>query len=82
MKTIFTNKNEITAKNGSEYVIFNGFAENGEPVQAFLSKAQAAEFGTDKIEIVDQKTLKEMFENLPTADVDFNQRGRVVAITV
>jgi len=81
MKTILTNKTEITAKTGEAYVIYNGFAEDGSPVQAFLSAAQAKEFAVPAKSIVDPGTIAEMFENLPTVDVDFNQRGRVVSIT-
>jgi len=82
MKTILTNKTPITAKDGKEYVVYNGFAEDGSPVQAFLSKQQADEFALADKAIVPRETIKEMFQNLEVTEIDFNQRGRVVAMSL
>jgi len=78
MKIAITGRTAITAKkDGAAYVKYTGFSKSGEVVEAFVT-ADKDTLGADYAPEAD--VLEEVFETLPKAEVEFNQRGRVDSI--
>lgn len=77
MDCVITSRQNITSKKGEEYVIFRGISQDGQTVEAFLTKAQADEFGIQNSAIMTPAQLKALFEKHPVVEIEFNQRGRV-----
>jgi len=78
MRVIITNKQEITAKNGKEYISLKGVSQSGETVDLFLDVNQAHQMEVLNVVPMSQDDLDSLFANAAEVwEVSFNQRGRV-----
>lgn len=78
MRVIITNKQEITAKNGKEYISLKGVSQSGETVDLFLDVNQAHQMEVRNVVPMSQDDLESLFANAAEVwEVSFNQRGRV-----
>lgn len=80
MKIILTSKQEIQSKKGDQFVIFRGIDETGNTVEAFLPKSRAEEFAISDASIASKQQVKDLFLTLPVCEIEFNQRGQVLAL--
>jgi len=78
MEVVITSKQEITAKNGKEYLSLKGISRSGETVDIFLDVNQAHAMEVRSLEPMSKEDLESLFANAAEIwDVSFNQRGRV-----
>jgi len=80
MKVLITQKTKITSKKGANYVIVRGIAEDGGTVEAFLGQEQIDKFQPDNLEMMSDAERNDIFSDLKTVDMQFDQRGRLVNI--
>lgn len=81
MKVVITNRQDITSrKSGDKWTVFRGIAESGKTVEAWLSEKQALELDIPEGALVSKSQLKQLFEELPVVDVEYDQDGRVETI--
>jgi molybdopterin-guanine dinucleotide biosynthesis protein len=80
MKIAITSKKEITSKkDGTLYVVVEGFSEKGATVKAFLNPDQQRE--APVMNAPTKENIAEAFELLQVVNFEFNDQGRVEGIT-
>lgn len=80
MKYVLTARKPIKSKTGSEFALYHAIDEKGETVTLFLTPEQESEYGVSSESVI--ASVAELFEAGPVANVDFNNRGRVVSVEV
>jgi len=81
MKIILTAKEPIKAKDGVEYVKCSFIAvATGISGDVFTTKDKYEAFGVSDKSYLDKELLKELSVQATVVDVEFDQRGRVVAL--
>jgi len=76
MKIAITHKNTFTSKkNQLEYTMFSGISTSGKVVSFFLNNQQLKEYGFENFPIPSKERLEEVLDNLPMADVNFDNSG-------
>lgn len=81
MKIILTAKEPIKAKDGVEYVKCSFIAvATGISGDVFTTKEKYDAFGVSERSYLDKAVLEQLAENATVVDVEFDQRGRVVAL--
>lgn len=82
MQAIITSRQEITGKNGKKYFVYQGIGKSGKTVECFLGEDQEIEFGVPENARATHEQLTALFKELPVIEVDFDQRGRLVSISL
>jgi len=81
MRVIVFSKKTITSK-GKNYTLLHVIDEDGEASTQFFNDDQKAKFELDSVKVVPSDTLKEMFDNLDTVNVEYGKRGQVIDVSV
>jgi len=78
MKVILFGKEEIkSTKTGEEYVKCSAITERGTGIEIFTSKENFDSFRLPATKILNKDDVAEIFAKYQTADVEFNNRGRL-----
>jgi len=78
MKIALTGVEEITGKDGREWVRLSGFAKSGKAVKAFMPSEK---FRVDPSIAPSEDVILESMSVLPTINVEFDEDGRVDEVT-
>jgi len=81
MQIIPISKKQITSK-GKNYTLVHAIDEAGEAQTLFFNDQQVEEYDLNSVKTVPKETLDQMFNDLPTIDVEYGKRGQVVKVTV
>lgn len=80
MKIIAMPFEKITGKDTRVWIKSHGITERGTFVEIFLSQKDFDAYGADEKNCLSKEVLLEMFETLPTMNVEFNEKGRIVGL--
>jgi len=81
MKIIIANKATFSSKTGVEYVKASFISPiNGATGELFLSKKEFDSYGVEILDSQFSKELVDSLKGLPTLEVEFDQKGRVVSL--
>lgn len=80
MKIIAMPFEKITGKDARVWIKSIGITERGTSVEIFLSQKDFDSYGANEKNCLSFEVLKEMFATLPTLDVEFNEKGRIVGL--
>jgi len=81
MRVILTAKENIKAKDGTEYVKCSFISTtDGKSGDVFTTKDKYESFDISTDSYVPLKDLIEFARSVPVVDVEFDQRGRVVSL--
>jgi len=82
MKVLLTAKEDITAKDGREFVKLSFVtASNGVTGDVFITKDKYEALNLGVKNFVSAEDLAELVANLPSVDIEFDQRGRMVTVS-
>ena len=77
MRVLITNVNTIQSKKGDTWKVLSYIAEDGATSQAWLTPEQYEKVPSDRI--LDSKKIKDLFDEVGSVDLQFNDKGRFVS---